>query len=208
MKKVRGYKRYFKNIQNSFLKDSRLDLNFLNQEKYFNFQFEDKYGPKVGLKGKGRKFVIENLVQIFNDWDVKLKKMDCDYYLAIWLYDPRLELSEIVCAIDSKIEYYKNEAFLISEKTNVFNPYKFNPFANQLVEFNWKRKVDLESTFEWEIGWPIEGYEREKDYYSDQRFYNKLKKNPFHTAENKDGKIYFQNKGDIWIGNKTHHNKK
>ncbi|TYP73661.1 hypothetical protein BD809_105252 [Aquimarina intermedia] len=184
------------------MKDSQLDLNFLNEEKYFNFQFEDWYGANIGLKGKGRKFVLENLLRIHNEWDVQLQKLNYEYYLAVWLYDPRLELSEIVCCIDSKIDYYENEVFLESKKTKNFVPDNFRPFEHQLADLSWTRKVDLEATFEWEIEWPKEQYGSNKDYFTHQRFYKKLKENSYRVIENEDGKVYFRLMGDVWIGKK------
>jgi hypothetical protein len=202
MRKIRGYKRYFDSIQDSIMEDSQLDLDFLNQEKYFNFQFEDWYGANIGLKGMGRKFVLENLIRIYNDWNIKLQNLNREYYLAVWLYDPRLELSEIVCGLDSKIDYYENDAFLDSKKTKGFLPSNFKPFDNQLAALNWTRKVDLESTFEWEIEWPREQYDNDKDYFSHQRFYKKLKENAYRIIDNEDGKVYFRQMGDVWIGQK------
>lgn len=202
MKKVRGYNRYLNSIQDSIKTDARLDVDFLNREKYSAFQFEDWYGSNIGLKGKGRKFVLENLLRIYDDWENKLKGLNIEYYLAIWLYDPRLELSEIVCGIDSKIDYYSNEAFLTSKKANDFKFEKFKPFSTELNGFNWNRKVDLEPTYEWEMNWPKERYESDKEYSFDQRFYRKLKENAYRIVENEDGKIYFKQVGDVWIGKK------
>lgn len=200
MKKVRGFNRYFDSIQKSIKVDSQIDLDFLNREKYYNFQFEDWYGSNIALKGKGRKFVLDNLISIYSNWAHELKQHNLEYYLAIWLYDPRLELSEVVCAIDSKIEYYEEEALWKSADISDFPSNKFKPFDNQLANFNWTKKVDLEPTFEWEMNWPKEQYDNLKEYYSDQRFYRDIKKNADRIVEREGEKIYFSEVGDIWVG--------
>lgn len=200
MKKVRGFNRYFDSIQASIKADSQIDLEFLNREKYCNFQFEDWYGSNIALKGKGRKFVLDNLLSIYTNWAHELKQHNLEYYLAIWLYDPRLELSEVVCAIDSKIEYYQQEALLDSSQITDFPSSKFKPFDNQLAKFNWTKKVDLEPTFEWEMNWPKEQYDSLKEYYSHQRFYRAIKKNAYRIIEREGEKIYFRQVGDIWVG--------
>jgi len=202
MKKVRGYLRYLNGIQESILKDSELDVDYLKEQKYFNFQFEDWYGYNIGIKGKGRKFVLENLIRIYKEWKIKLEELNCEFYLAIWLFDPFIEQSEIVCAIDSKIEYYENEAFLNSNQSEKFISENFKPFNEMLVEFTWIRKVNIEPTYEWEMEWLRERYEFDHEYFTDQRFYKKLKEKPYHVAENDDGKIYFRKIGDVWIGKK------
>jgi hypothetical protein len=186
-----------KSINNS---DSKLDIDFLNQEKYYNYEIEEWYGEEFGIKGELRKKIIETLLKTYFEWKKELDKLNKEYYLAIWLYNPRMLKSEIVCAIDEKVTYYENESFLVSNKNNEFDLNQFGELSTDLQKLTWDRKIDLDSTHEWEINFPKEQYESEKEYNKDQKFYNKLIKEKFHVVEKDNDKIYFHPKGDVWIG--------
>ncbi|WP_405223763.1 hypothetical protein [Dokdonia sp. Asnod1-B02] len=131
-----------------------------------------------------------------------MDKLNKPYYLKIWLYEPRISKSQVVCAIDEKIEYYEN----IFEKAD-FKP-NDSPFTNQLsVEFKWQPNIDEEPYWKSDLLWPIDQYERIEDCYSDRRLLKKLKKGNFKNKEidspngDKDT-IYFLPKGKIWVGKK------
>ncbi|WP_421893937.1 hypothetical protein [Marinoscillum sp.] len=209
MKKIRGTDRRIKRIEQRIEQDSLLDVESLNSNHYFNFQFEDWYGERFGQQRKFRKWIVEQLLNIHNNWDDQLRNLNKPYYLSIWLYEPRLIKSEVVCAIDEKIEYYQNDAFLPSKNQTEFNPANYGHLKQQLEPFNWLRKVDMEPYHEWEINWPLNGYDNPKDYYRDQRFYKKVMDMQFHIATDDEGKkIYFHPKGTMWMGIKTPYNKR
>ena len=179
---------------------SKLDLDLLKQEKYYNYAIEEWYGPEFKIKGRLRKIIIQTLLETYFEWKKELDKLNKDYYLAIWLYNPRMLKSEVVCAIDEKISYYENECFLTSEKKSNFGFNQFGELSTELQKLTWEKKIDMDSFHEWEINWPKEQYEIEKEYYKDQRFYKKLIQEKFHVVEKENEKIYFHPKGDIWIG--------
>jgi len=194
-------KKIIREIDKSYnCSDFKFDLEFLNQENYFHYEIEEWYGAEFGVKGELRKTIIETLLKIFFEWKTELDKLNKEYYLAIWLYNPRMLKSEVVCAINEKIPYYEKEAFLASKKKNKFELNQFGKLSTELEKFTWRRKVDMDSFYEWEINTPKEDYEFEKEYYKDQRFYKKLVQDKFHVAETDNGKIYFKPKGDVWIG--------
>ena len=189
-----------KSINNS---DSKLDIDFLYQEKYCNYEIEEWHGEEFGIKGALRKVIIETLLKTYFEWKIELDKLNKEYYLAIWLYNPRMLKSEIVCAIDEKIDYYENESFLVSEKSTDLDINQFGKLSTELQKVAWNKKVDLDSVHEWEINWPKEQYEIEKEYYKDQRFYKKLIREKFRVIEKDNEKIYFYPEGDLWIGKLT-----
>ncbi len=180
--------------------DSKLDIDFLNQEKYYNYEIEEWYGEEFGIKGELRKKIIETLLKTYFEWKNELDKLNKEYYLAIWLYNPRMLKSEIVCAIDEKVAYYENESFLASNKNSEFNLNQFGKLSTELQKFTWDKKIDLDSVHEWEINFPKEQYEFEKEYNKDQKFYKRLIQEKFHVVEKDNEKIYFHPKGDVWIG--------
>ena len=209
-KKIRGLKRKVANIQNWINKYLILNIEHLTEYKYEyvkvyvdpwnNLTLTDSEIPEP--KGKAKKEILNGLEKIYESWKIELNKLNRPYYLKIWLYEPRFSKSQVVCAIDDKIEYYEH----IFERAD----FKLNSssFTNQLsTDFKWQSKVDVEHFWESELLWPINQYERIEDCYSDRRLLRKLKKGNYKNQEiessngNKD-KIYFFPKGKIWVGEK------
>lgn len=129
-------------------------------------------------KGKAKKDILNGLEKIYDNWKVKLEKSNKPYYLKIWLYEPRISKSQVVCAIDAKIEYYEN----IFEKAD----FKQNnsSFTNQMSsDFKWQTKVDEEPYWKIMLLWPIDQYKRIEDSYSDRRLLNKLEKGSYKMKE-------------------------
>ena len=209
-KKIRGLKRKVANIQNWINGYSELNIEHLNEHKYEyakvyvdpwdNLTLTNSQIPEP--KGKAKKDILNGLEKIFDSWKNELEKINKPYYLKIWLYEPRISKSQVVCAIGEKIEYYEN----LFEKAD-FKP-NDSSFTNQLSsEFKWQPNIDEEPYWESDLLWPIDQYERIEDCYSDRRLLNKLKKGNFKNKEinspngNKDT-IYFLPKGKIWVGEK------
>jgi len=180
--------------------DSELDIDFLNQEKYYNYAIEEWYGEEFLIKGELRKKIVETLLKTYFEWKKELDKLNKEYYLAIWLYNPRMLKSEIVCAIEEKINYYEKECFLNSNKNNEFDLNQFGKLSAELKKFSWNRKIDLDSVQEWEINFPKEQYESKREYHKNQKFYKRIIQEQFHVIERDNDKVYFYPKGDVWIG--------
>ncbi|MGY5353548.1 hypothetical protein [Wenyingzhuangia sp. IMCC45467] len=180
--------------------ESKLNIDFLNNEKYYNYEIEEWYGAEFNIKGELRKLVIETLLKTYFEWKHELDKLNKDYYLAIWLYNPRMLKSEVVCAIEEKIPYYENEAFLNSKKKNEFNLNLSENLSTELQHFTWNRKTDMDSIHEWEINFPKEEYQHKEQYYKDQKLYKRVIQKEFYVAVVDNEKIYFYPKGDVWIG--------
>jgi hypothetical protein len=125
-------------MENSISTDSTLDVDFLFKEKYLNFEIEDWYGHNLYIGGKSRKFILENLFKIYHKWHGELIKIDQPFYLAIWLYDPRLLKSEVVCAIDEKISYYEIEVFVESNKPNKISLSQYGDLYDEFIRLEEK----------------------------------------------------------------------
>ncbi|MEQ3662802.1 MAG: hypothetical protein ABNG96_08940 [Flavobacterium sp.] len=119
--KIRGHKKRQKKIQTWIENESNLNLKLLKKYKYC---YSDIYiHPWCDIsiinsefpepKSKTRNDLILGLEKIYNSWKIELEKLNKPYYLKIWLYEPRISKSKVVCAIDNKIEYYSNLFFKI-----------------------------------------------------------------------------------------------
>lgn len=200
MKKERHTFRAVKQALTTIESDSELDLEFLKNHKYSNFEFADWYGENLGVTKWLRSLVIEQLLKVYAKWDAELVKLKVDYYLALWLHEPRILKSEVVCAIEDKVEYYQKEALLSSTESDEFNPSRYGKLAEQLAQLNWTKKVDIEPYYDWEMDWPKEKYHSEHEFYKDRRFLKKLKADPFHKVSKEHETIYFNKVGHIWVG--------
>ena len=210
-KKIRGLKRKITNIQNWINRYLELNIEHLTEYKYEytkvyvdpwnSLTLTDSQIPEP--KGKAKKEILNGLEKIYDSWKTELDKLNKPYYLKIWLYEPRISKSQVVCAIDKKVEYYEN----IFEKAE----FKQNSssFTNQLSsDFKWLPRVDEEPYLESELLWSNNQYKRIKDSYLNRKLLRKFKKGNYRSQEvdsqsgNKD-KIYFLPKGKIWVGEKV-----
>lgn len=209
-KKIRGLKRKVANIQNWINEYLELNIEQLTEYKYEyvkvyvdpwdNLTMTDSEIPEP--KGKAKKEIIKGLEKIYDSWRTELEKLNKPYYLKIWLYEPRISKSQVVCAIEEKIEYYENIFERADFKQNS------SSFTTQLgSDFNWQPRVDEEPYEESELLWPLEQYQRIEDCYSDRRLLRKLKNGKYrnqeivYSNENNDT-VYFLPKGKIWVGQK------
>ena len=210
MKKLRGHKRIFKNIQTWQNDSIDLDLENLEQfqrnyEKVWVHPFSDisitgKEIPRP--KRKARKLILESLVAVFNSWDRQLKTLNKQYYLAIWLYEPYIENSQVVCAIDGYLDYYDNH-FYRPEVPKKMPAENYGKLKNELDAFNWVYALDEGHFTDEDINDDVEVYATEKDYYKMKKWYaRKLKENPRTFTDDFKRTTYFTKRGAIWIGTK------
>jgi hypothetical protein len=198
--KLRRNKKLLKYLD-STLVDSQLNLEQLLDEHFFSFQFEDNYGfGDYPNKGQIRKRIIELLFEIHDNWKIELDKLKKPYYLAIWLCEPQIVRSEVVCAIDERIDRYSNDWFDKSEKVNSFSKASYGKNQNQVERFTWERKKLYDSYHNSDYNKPKESYVKLDDYYRDQKFYRRVLPKCIKIEEGKYGKIYFREIGDVWVG--------
>ncbi|QNK78208.1 hypothetical protein H7F37_03755 [Winogradskyella sp. PAMC22761] len=209
-KKIRGLKKKVAKIQNWVEEYLKLDIEQLSEYKYHYSKVYVQPWDNISLtnsqipepKGKAKNEILNGLEKIYDSWKVELEKSEKPYYLKIWIYEPRISKSQVVCAIGDRIEYYEN----LFEKVN----YKQNnsSFTNSLSsEFKWESKIDEVQYWKSELLWPSEQYENIEECYSDRKLLKKLENGNYRKElidnpnEEKDI-IYFLKKGKIWVGEK------
>ena len=209
-KKIRGLKKKVAKVQNWIEEYLKLDIEQLSEYKYHYSKVYVQPWDNISLtnsqipepKGKAKKEILNGLEKIYDSWKVELEKSEKPYYLKIWIYEPRVSKSQVVCAIGDRIEYYEN----LFEKVD----YKKNnsSFTNSLSsEFKWESKIDEVQYWKSELLWPSEQYENIEECYSDRKLLKKLENGNYRKElidnpnEEKDI-IYFLKKGKIWVGEK------
>ncbi len=200
MNKTRNNKKLLKYLE-STLDDSQFDLNQLLEEHFFNFQFEDNYGfgdhPNKGLI---RKRIVQLLFEIHDRWKIELEKLNKPYYLAIWLCEPQIIRSDVVCAIGERIDMYTDNWFDKSEKDNSIIKEAYGKSQDQFDRFSWERKKLYDTHSPIDYNWTKEQYDNIENYYWDQRYYKKVLPKCKKVEEDKYGKTYYEEVGDVWVG--------
>lgn len=199
-KKIRGMKRKIKNIELWKEQNFKLDINNLKEHHFeyvklwidpfyrlYNIN-EDKIGhrnPSIRICRK----ILGEMITIYENWDRDLEFLSKPYYLKLWIGDPDFIESQIVTAIDERIDYYEN--IFIKNNDNKEFPYeKYND--SRLKNFKWELchngywvdEIDLEDNELDKI--------REKALVSDS-----------FTFEGKLIKMHFIKTGDMWVGSKN-----
>ncbi len=182
-----------------YLEDIQFDKEKLFEQKYLNFQIDDCYEYTEKVDGKLRDDIFKNLYSTYLKWKNELINLEISFYLGVWIYNPRLPKSEVVCAVGrEKDEYYQNLCFDIATQHNEFIDIK--EFDNENDVLNWTQKIDFKTLEEWEINFTKENYENEEHWLNFQNQYNDFIRNSCKIINDKNGKKYFKKVGEIWTG--------
>ena len=135
-RKIRGHKRRWGQIDNWITRESVLDVEYLKQNLYWYSDIAVHPWCDISLtrsqfpepKGQTKKRILQGLENVYDNWKMELEKLSQPYYLKVWIYEPRFSKSQVVCAIDERIEHYKNvfnQSNFKSEESDLLN--KLNP---------------------------------------------------------------------------------
>ena len=194
-----------KKLENFSLQKQEFDVESLKLEKYLYFQLEENYSEfqNSTIQGRIRQNVFKVLLKIYENWNIELKKLNEPYYLAIWINESELMLSQIVCGIGERIEFYKNNDFKEPSKDLELNLNQFGKLRNDYQDFNWSSVTNYKRYDNVDYNFPKENYVDVKEYYKEKRFYKRVLPKCKKVEEGKYGKIYFREFGKIWIGQKN-----
>ena len=210
-RKIRGHNRIQKEIETWKNNNLALDFDYLesskrNYCKVWVSPFADisVSGSEIPApKGKNRKLMLASLLAIFNSWEQQLKILNKPYYLAIWLFEPNIHRSQIVCAIDEMADFY-NTTFYRPEKQRNMPNKNFGAFSKELSKFNWVYALEEGMFTSDDLKMEEDEYRSPQDYSNSQKWYKrKLKENPrIYKSEYDASKTYYFKIGAIWIGTK------
>ncbi len=209
-KKIRGHKKIQKKIQSWIEKNKTLNMiDFLaNKYCYVNVSFHPYFNISITNSNiaepqtKTRKHIILGLQEIYNNWKIELDKLNQPYFLKIFLFEPRLSKSQVICAVGKeKIEYYENFFRLADNYKSASN---FQKILSS--DFKWKTHSDDDVYSEQELLTPESYYHIAEDYNYCKKLLTKLQKKNYTKvkAENEYGEdyLYYVPKGKVLIGGK------
>ena len=208
-RKIRGQRKLTQRIEGWRTANLELDLQQLAERQYEyvkvwispwdNLRYKER--DFTGPRSTHRTSIVQSLIDIYDSWEQQLNQLGEPFYLKIWLYEPRVTSSQVVCATGERINYY-DTLFREPENQPTFPDLRYKSINDQLKQFNWEPRIDeeiIENDF-----WPIEGYATPEDYYFDQSLYRKLERSNHRREEYKSGETkgirYFVPKGTVWIG--------
>tara|TARA_R110000868_G_scaffold304437_6_gene565025 strand:- start:9668 stop:10300 length:633 start_codon:yes stop_codon:yes gene_type:complete len=203
VKKIRGHKHIWKRIE--LWKENNADLDIealkIHQRNYVKLWFHP-YGSISNLnsvypepKGETRKKILSALYEIYDTWRIKLEELGEPYYLKIWLNEPHLSKSQIVCAIGDFLTFY-DSTFQLDQNS------KQKIELNQ--DFKWDRYLDEYHLSSSELG-EKEDYYSEEDYLEEKRYLDGQLKKPhrksmFKDKSGKEVEYYSFKQGYVWLG--------
>jgi len=211
MKKIRGNKRRLNKIEQWRINSLEIDFNFLQKSNkdYIKFRIFPWNPVAMSLnnfpkpKGKIRKKILESFFDIYESWNIQLKELGKPYYLKIWLFEPDIYNSQVVCAINEKIEYYEN-IFLEVEIAKKISKSSLDKISNRINNYDWEYRIEENPIFENEF--LRENFISEAAYLEEQKWLKNQLNKPHRIIDQKRNgiaeKIYLFESSDVWIGEK------
>lgn len=186
-KKVRGWKRQIKKLEqwkqnNLQLSLNRYDYNYVKiwLDPWYRLQ---KRNPPVWF----RRLIVSVLIEIYDTWHKKLVSMNEPFYLKIWFFEPHFIQSQIVAAVGERIDYYE-KLFVLDTENKRFPFERYAGDDYDLTAFDWQLCVDENPYF------------KQTDEFTDEEF-ETLKKNAFRVEQTEDGDTMLTIKqGNIFVG--------
>lgn len=208
--KVRGHRRRWREISSWVNNNSILDLENLKKRKYvyskiwihpwsgLNIKWSTTPEPNSRTKEK----LLLGLGEIYDKWDATLRNLGEPYYLKIWMFEPRISKSQVVCAIGDHIDYYNG----IFEKDLDQKKHEFRIPKYLNDKYDWQCHIDYEFMQKSDLLWSEDKYSTPDGYLWDRRMLKKLesgnyRKEIMDVGGKKDTMFYIPI-GRIWTGQK------
>ena len=126
------------------------------------------------------------------------------YYLKLWIFEPRFSKSQVVCAIENRIDFYENN-FYKPDNGKTIRLENYGALKPRLEKLRWDFHFDERELDNDTVGKP-EQYASYKDFEEDKRWFNTIMKKPHrtvnHTNSSGTTESYHFRRGDMWIGGK------
>lgn len=141
----------------------------------------------VNQQRKIKNLIVKSMIDIYNEWDKYLKEEYDEYYLKLWIYPHSFLDSQIVIAVNDKIQFYKGLFELEIENKDIDLDLK------SIENFKWEKYMDHVVISESKYL----GYEKDLEVIKSKSF--KVKEEE--TCGEVE-KYFYIPKGTIWVGEK------
>lgn len=211
IRKIRGHRRRWKDIDEWVDRNKNLDLEYLKSRErdYAKIRVHPWSGisiteSEIALpKGETRKRMLQGLIDIHDAWKSKLDSLNEPYYLKIWLFEPNFSRSQVVCAIGNALDFYEI-TFHKPEEQKRLVPKHYGRLSDQISRFHWEYRWDEFHFGPADLGEP-EDYASLEDYGEQKRWFDHMMKKPlrntsYQNAEGETVEAYAYHQGTVWIG--------
>ena len=148
-RKIRGHHRRQRQIERWKNHSLTIDIeNLLNYKKDYvkiwvhpwsGISLKNSQYPQPN--GKTKYLMLNALFNIYGNWEKQLDLHGQNYYLKIWLYEPRFSKSQVVCAVGDSVDYYNN-VFNKSNKKVDLNVNNYKKVKDKIFELKWQLHLD------------------------------------------------------------------
>ncbi len=181
-RKIRGHKRRWSDIENWIENNKYLDIDYLKDYKrdYAKIRVHpwSSISPTNSIipepKKETKRKIVNGLIEIYDSWKLALDKLGEPYYLKLWIFDQRFSNSQVVCAIEEEIDFYK-DTFYKPDSPKTFKYNNYGTLEKVMQEFEWDYRIDEDHFDDSEPGDP-EFYASMRDYQEAIRYYTKMLK--------------------------------
>lgn len=211
IKKIRGQRRRWKDINNWVESHKVLDLDYLesSHREYAKINVHPWSGISMlnseflVVSGETRKRMIKGLFEIYKSWKLELDKLDEPYYLKIWLYNPHFSKSQVVCAIGNFLNFYESTFHLPGNKKEMTSN-DFGSLRQEASQFKWEYALNEEHLDNSVLG-SQEDYETLEEFEEKKKLLEDKLKKPHRTIKTEEDfgaatEFYSFYKGDVWLG--------
>lgn len=207
-KKIRSHEKIWKEINN--WEQQNLDLGpeeiRVYQRKYLKVRVSpycdyDLLGSEIPEpRRKTRQMILESLLNIYHSWRETMEKLEEPYYLKIWLYEPQITQSQIVCALGDFIGFYETAFYQPEIEKEIDLKNNYSQLVERMGQLTWDYAPYEQGVKINDIGEPYE-FKTSKEYRKNKRSVKRKIQNAYRTKEGEDGeKFFFSKRGAVWIG--------
>ena len=139
-KKVRGWKRRLRQLDRFRLAYRTLDVDALRQSHYDYVKIWLDPWSRLGGRNPPvwfRRRILAALMDIHDAWRAALEAEGEPYYLEVWLFHPDFHRSQVVAAMDWRMEHYQN-VFEPARSAARRPPALYDDPAYDLDGFRWR----------------------------------------------------------------------
>jgi hypothetical protein len=211
-KRIRGHRRRWRQIETWEELYKKLDLSALKQSErtiaricvhpWNSLSVTNSKIPEP--KGETRDRILLGLTGIYTSWKSQLDIIGEPYYLKIWLFEPQLSMSQVVCAIGGSIDFYKN-TFSVPHAVKPFNPVPYGKLVDRLEQFEWEHRIHEEHILNTDL-FPADAIRNSQDDSKVKRAILKRPHRVTHLIDPIDGatRVYSFRLGNVWLGEIRH----
>ncbi len=211
IRKIRGHRRRWKDIDDWVDRNKNLDLDYLKSRErdYTKIWVHPWSGIAITdseiahPKGETRKRMLQGLIDIYDAWKSKLDSLNEPYYLKIWLFDPNFSRSQVVCAIGAALNFY-DITFHKPEAQKKLHSGHYGKLSDQMARFDWEYRWDELHFGPDDLGEP-EDYVSLEDYKEQKRWFDHMMKKPLRNTSYQDDEgetiiAFAHHQGTVWVG--------